>query len=130
MKWKIFLVALILIVFVTIFLLFMERVTIETNLSLPVDKLPIYRGYSDPLVETWIVFSPMDYRNYSDRGLCFLVEDNIVKNFTRSYNGLEFTGEFIDVTGDPSIISNRIKDGEFQVLGPGNNLLYPHEWTR
>ncbi len=46
-------------------------VTIEINLELPVDKLPIYKSYSDPLVETWFVSSSMDY---SGKGLCFLVE--------------------------------------------------------
>ncbi len=42
----------------------------------------------------------------------------MIKDFTRNYSGLEFTGEFIDVTDDFSIIANRIRDGEFQVLGP------------
>ncbi len=77
-------VVLVVIFSIFIFLSLLEMVIIEINLQLPVGKLPIYRDYSDPLVDTWIVFSPMDYRNYSGKGLCFFwaTKERIYKMFS------------------------------------------------
>ena len=126
-KWKqiVSVLLIILVVFlVVVFFLTNSRVTIESTLNMPSNRLPIFIGNSTPLIKANFTYSNENYENCQE-GLCFFVENGEVHNFSKNYKGLIYSGEFVNVTDDELIIINRIKEREFSILGPYDDLQYP-----
>lgn len=126
-RWKLITVALVIVLVVALIVVVVlsgNRITIETSLDVPVSRFPIYMGNSTPLIEVSFTFSSDSYENCQE-GLCFLVENREISDFPKNYSNLRYSNEFVNVTDDTSIIIDRIKEREFSILGPYDDLQYP-----
>lgn len=126
-SWKRILVVLaivLVVALVVVVVLSMNRITIEATLDIPADRLPIYVGNSTPLIKASFTYSNESYENCQE-GLCFLIGNGEIQDFTKNYGDLRYSGEFVDITDDESTIINRIKEGEFSTLGPHDDPQYP-----
>ena len=70
------------------------------------------------------IYRQRDKRTGGGKKGCFLVREGKLVNFTRTFKGLNFTGDFVNLTEDKTTIIERIKKGEFIVLAD-DSMQYP-----